>query len=407
MIISEARARKILNSRGQETIAISIETKKGKVQASAPSGKSKSKFEAAPFSTKGIDFSVSFVNMLLKVLVTKKVSFSCFEDLEKLENLIAQYDKSKNWSLIGGNALFALEAALLKALALDNEKELFSFLNPSPKFLPMPVGNVIGGGMHSEKEIRPDIQEFLLLPRTRHFYDAYFLNLQAYKEAKAAIAKADNTWRGELTDENALCPSFTTNQILTLLQDVKEKITTRFNLALNLGLDMAASTFWNTKHYHYINPEQKLKPAQQLDYVKELIQKYSLAYVEDPFYQEDFESFSKLLKKTKKTLIVGDDLTATHPKRLEAAIKKKAINAVIVKPNQNGSLLETKKFVDLAQKKGLITIISHRSGETLDSTIADLAVAWNIPMIKTGILGRERLAKLHRLLKIERELIKK
>ena len=141
----------------------------------------------------------------------------------------------------------------------------------------------------------------------------------------------------------------------------------------------------------------------QSEFILNLAKKYNLFYIEDPLHEDDFENFSKLTKKA-KSLVVGDDLTATQPDRLNKAIEKKSVNAVIVKPNQNGSLLDTKRFVDLANKNSITPIISHRSGETADSTIADLAVAWNIPFIKTGILGRERFAKLNKLIKIEREI---
>ena len=148
MIITDARAVKILNSRNEQTISLIIETKAGKVIASAPSGKSRGKYEAEPFSSKGIEFSVSFANAISKKLMLDKISFSSFEDLEKLEKLIKQYDSTKNYSLIGGNTLFVLESAILKAMALNEKQELWEFLNPKAKNLPMPVGNCIGGGQH-------------------------------------------------------------------------------------------------------------------------------------------------------------------------------------------------------------------------------------------------------------------
>lgn len=405
MLPISIRAEKILDSRGEPSILVSVETSKGKVMASSPSGKSRGKYEALPFSKKGVDFSISLINVIGKNLIHTKTSFKEFQDLEKVENMIRGYDKTPNWELVGGNALFALEAALLKAMAMDQKKELWSFLNPKAKSLPLPLGNCIGGGVHSKKEIHPDIQEFLLMPRSDHFYDAYFLNLQAYKIAKHLVIDKDKTWDGELTDEKAISPSLITEEILDILAEVNRKIYSKYKVSLGIGMDVAASTFWDKGKYHYRHTETKLDSKQQLDYMKGLIEKYGLFYVEDPFQEEDFESFAELLKQTKgKALICGDDLTATQPERLEIAIKNKSVNAVIVKPNQNGSILATKQFVDLAKKNKITTVISHRSGETADSTISDLAVAWGIPMLKAGILGRERLAKLHRILKIEREI---
>jgi len=406
MLVSDIRAEKILDSRGEPSILVTIETKKGKVQASSPSGKSRGKYEALPFSTRGVDFSVSFINVIGRKIVGDKISFKEFSDLEKLEKMIREFDKTDNWSVVGGNALFALEAAILKAMAMDSEKELWQFLNPKAKNLPMPLGNCIGGGAHSKKEVHPDIQEFLFMPKTQTFYDAYFLNLQAYRVAKALVDEKDKTWDGEITDEKAICPSLSSEEIIILMKEAAGRINSRYKNILNIGMDVAASTFWDKGKYFYKNPEKKLNSEQQIKYFKDLIEKNSLFYIEDPFQEDDFSSFAELLSQvdSKKVLICGDDLTATQPKRLEIAIKKKAVNAVIVKPNQNGSLIETKKFVDLAKANGITPIISHRSGETSDSTIADLAVAWDIPIIKTGIIGKERLAKLHRLLRIEREM---
>ena len=408
MLVSDIRAEKILDSRGEPSILVSVETKKGKVQASSPSGKSRGKYEASPFSSRGVDFSISFINVIGRKIVGEKISLKEFSDLEKIERMIREFDKSENWNVIGGNALFALEAALLKAMAMDSGVELWQFLNPSAKSIPLPLGNCIGGGAHSKKEGHPDMQEFLIMPKTKTFYDAYFINLQTYRVAKGLVDEKDNTWEGDITDEKALCPNLTTESILDLLKEAGEKINSRYKTIPNVGMDVAASTMWHEGRYNYKNPEKKTNSDQQLKYLKNLIEKYGLFYIEDPFNEDDFGSFAELLSQVdrKKVLICGDDLTATQPKRLEIAIRKKAVNAVIVKPNQNGSLIETKKFVDMAKVNGIATIISHRSGETSDSAIADLAVAWGIPMIKTGIIGRERLAKLHRLLRIEREIRK-
>ncbi|MEM2955994.1 MAG: enolase C-terminal domain-like protein [Candidatus Pacearchaeota archaeon] len=405
MFIVNAKAVKILNSRNEQTISVIIETKAGKVLASSPTGKSRGKHEVEPFSNKGIEFSLSFANAILKKLITEKISFSSFNDLEKFEALLRKYDKTKNWSIIGGNTVFAIEAAILKAIALSEKDELWHFLNPKSKILPTPIGNCIGGGSHIKSENKTDIQEFLFIPKTKHFYDAYFINLKAYREAKRLILERDKLWKGELTDERAIASTLETEKILEIMLEVSEKIKETFNIRLDIGIDIAASTLFNGKKYIYNNPKSEKTIEEQISFILNLIKKYNLFYIEDPLYEEDFENFAKLTSKIKsKTLIVADDLTCTNSERLQKAIEKKAINATIIKPNQNGSLFETKKFVDVAKKNNITTIISHRSGETMDSTIADLAVAWQIPYIKTGILGKERFAKLHKLLKIEREI---
>lgn len=415
MFVTNLTARKILNSRKEEAISVVVETKDGKFEASAPSGKSRGKKEAEPFSAKGgINFSVDFLNAFGKKILPS-IALNEFSDLCMIERQIKKYDRTDNYSIIGGNTLFALEAAILKAMAASYAMPLWQFLNEKPKILPMPLGNCIGGGKHLElTESRPekkaDFQEFLLLPRTKHFFDSYFINLEAYKEAKILLHEKDREWGGDLTDENALAPTLDNESILSLLAEVAQKIKDSFKIKLDLGLDIASSSFWKYGNYYYENypGTKRLTTENQIEYVAELIKKYNLAYAEDPFHEDDFQSFSKLLsitsKKSPECLICGDDLICTQKERLEKAIKEKAINAVIIKPNQNGSILQTKEIVDIAKSKGIKTIISHRSGETMDNTIAHLAVGWEIPIIKTGILGRERFAKLNELLRIERAI---
>jgi len=405
MRIGGLDAIKTRDSRGEETISVFVRTEKGTVNASAPSGKSRGKHETNPFSTKGINFSISFLNMIGKKLVSERVSFNSFDDLKKAEDMIREFDKSENFSLLGGNALFALESALLKAMALDSGNELWNFLNPDAKSLPRALGNCIGGGMHLDAPRKSDFQEFLLCPRTKRFYDSYFANLQAYKEAKMLLIERDKDWKGQLTDERAMASTLQSEKILQLLRDACDKVNSKYGFDFDMGIDTAASTFFDGKSYIYRNPAKKRDASGQLSCVSELISKQGLFYIEDPFDEEDFDSFSKLLSVSKKCFICGDDLTTTNLDRLKIAVEKKAINAIIIKPNQNGSLLRTKDVLDFAKKNSITPIISHRSGETSDSTIADLAVAWEIPFIKTGILGTERMAKLHRLLRIEREIM--
>ena len=415
MIVQDVRARKIQNSRGENTLAVVVETKDGKFEASAPGGVSRGRNEAEPFSVKGVDFSINFVNVLGKKIIIDKIIFNDFSDLAKLEELIRKFDKTKEFSLVGANAVYALEAALLKAIAASYELQLWSLLTEGkkPKKLPTPLGNCIGGGKHAKQEKKTDFQEFLLLPKTKHFFDAYFINLQSYKEAKKEILERDRAWKGSLTDESAIASTLDNEAVLCLLSDVSKKIKDTLNIEVRLGLDVAASSFWNGVNYTYksLPDSQRLGREEQLNCILDLIEKYNLAYVEDPLDEKDFDGFARLLRIVKERnlncLIAGDDLVCTQLERLQKAIETKSINAVVIKPNQNGSLLAVKEVIDLARKNDISTIISHRSGETLDNTIAHLAVGWGIPIIKAGILGRERFAKLHELLRIERALGKR
>lgn len=184
---------------------------------------------------------------------------------------------------------------------------------------------------------------------------------------------------------------------------IQHTIKKQFGEWIDVGIDLAASTFYTGKFYNYKNERQRLNKEQQINYVTELAGEYGLSYIEDPLEQEDFYGFSELSKKT-NSLIVGDDLTVTNLTRLKKATQNKSINALIVKPNQNGSLLKVKEICDFCHKKEIKIIFSHRSGETLDSTIADLSVAWRADFIKTGIFGKEREAKLKRIIEIEKSL---
>lgn len=409
MQLTNVVARKIFNSRKEATIEVIAEANGRKVFASAPSGKSKGKFEVQDVSTRGIDFSVAFLNDLGRKLVNEKVSFETFEDMAKVEEIVRKYDRTPRLEFIGGNALYAIEAAILKAIASSQEMELWKFLLKDKRAaMPKPLGNCIGGGMHIEQEKKTDFQEFLLLPQARKFFDCNFAMQLAYKEAGKMLKQKDFEWQGNLNDENAYAANFDNVSVLELLQELREKVKEQLDVELGIGLDVAASSFWKQNRYRYKNfakgeREKNLNEEEQTVYMADFVKKYGLAYVEDAFQQEAFGAFSKLRSRT-NTLICGDDLTCTHLDRVVKAIKNNSINAIIIKPNQVGSLLETAKVVELAKQNDIVPVISHRSGETEDDFIADLAVGWQIPMIKAGIAGKEREAKLNRLLKIEKEI---
>ena len=407
MIIKDVQARVIKNSRREDTIEVSVFSDRGKFSASAPSGRSKGKYEARDFSVNGMDFSIKFVAAIGRKIASELLQFNDFEDLEKVEKLIRKIDKTPTWSLIGANALYALEAALLKAIAASSGIELWQMFCEKPKFFPMPLGNAVGGGMHARQETKTDFQEFLFLPKTKNFFDAYFLNLQAYKIAKELLTAKDKRYENKLTDENAFAATLSDIDALKLMREARQILQDKFNIEMQIGIDAAASSFFKNDFYYYENPEKKVSKDEQIALVVDMIKEYGLNYIEDPFHEEDFAGFSVLMKKINshnmKCLLAGDDLTATQFKRVEKAVKEKCINALIVKPNQNGSLLETKRIVDYAKENNITPIISHRSGETMDNTIAHLAVGWQCPIIKTGILGKERFAKLHEILRIERE----
>jgi len=382
MKIRSIKARKILNSRKQETIEITINKK---FSAAAPSGASTGKFEISAYPPAGIDFCVEFINKFKDI---KGIKIESFEDLEKVEKISP---------IVQGNTMIALEFAILKAASKNN---IWKFLNFNADSIPMPLGNVIGGGAHIKNNEKPDIQEFLLLPRTEELKDAVFANQYIHKLIGKELGNA------KLTDEGAWAPALDSLNILDIIKNTVEKAEKELNVKIGIGLDVAASEFFSGNKYNYNfyskkEPKKNLTKEEQVKFMETLTKKYNLCYVEDAFQENDFQSFKELKKRT-STLVCGDDLTTTNLARLEKA--KDCISAVIIKPNQIGSLLKTKQAVDFAFKHNIAPVISHRSGETMDASISHLAVAWDIPIIKCGIHGKERHVKLKELMKIEKEL---
>lgn len=387
MFIKEVHARIIEDSRHENTIEISVNA----CVSSAPSGKSKGKHEKKPYK-KNLETDVKFINNLdLK----KFPPIYYLWDLEKIEK------KLRN--KIGANTLFALEASILKALAVDKKKQLWQILNPKLEYeknphFPRILSNTIGGGAHSSNKVKPDFQEFLITCNKNPGFSRE-VNKKAYFSAKRIL---DNLRLNNLgiNDENALNSDLENEQNLEVLKEVQENIHEEAITHLDLGIDVAASQFFNKKKYEYKNKNFVRTSEEQMIYMAQLAEKYNLFYLEDPLEEEDFKGFAELCKRV-NCFIVGDDLTVTNLKRVEKAIKMKAITGVIIKPNQTGSILEVKKIFDLCNKECIKTIVSHRSGETLDSSIADIAFAFQADFIKTPVFGKEREAKVLRLIEIE------
>src|SRR3989344_3361917 len=375
MFIKEVYARKIEESRGEDTIEVVVNGCK----ASAPSGKSTGKFETHPYR-KNIDWSIKAITSL-----NFSDPINSFEDLKHIENSIKIKFDIKDVTHSGANALFALESAILKALAKDKKKELWQIINPKAKKIPVPVGNAVEGGLHAHMKNHPIFQEFLLIPKSKKMKENVKTMNNVYRKLGRIIKS------NKLTDEGAWETDFEEEKILQILNKFKKEI--------NIGIDIAASSFYDKKMYRY--NDKILSKEEQIDYINELVEKYNLFYVEDPLDEIDFSGFSK---EKKKHLIVGDDLTVTHKDRLLRAIKNKSINAMIIKPNQNGSLLQLKEIFNICKKYKIKTIMSHRSGETLDNALADYAFGFGADYIKCGIATPWRIAKLKRLIQIEKDI---
>ncbi len=383
MKIKEVSAKAILDSRKEKTVLVSVKTNVGEFFASSPSGKSTGKYEAKSYHT-SLEEDVKAIKQLSEYFSEELIEK--FDDLRRIEDIVDRQ--------IGANTLFAFESAVLKALAKEKKKEIWELINDKAKKFPRLVGNCIGGGKHSNLDKKPDFQEFLLIPENKKIEDAFEANKKAKKETKEIILKENNKFNGERNDEDAWAVSLNEKEVLDVLKRTK----------LPLGVDIASSGFYKRKNYNYKNPLFKRSKEEQFEYISNLIKNFNLFYVEDPFEENDFESFSKLLKRFPDTLIVGDDLTTTNPERLKKAIKMKAINAIIIKPNQIGSLSDMKETIELAKKNNIKLVFSHRSGETEETILADLAFGFGADFFKCGITGKEREAKIKRLIEIEKTL---
>ena len=402
MFIKDVMPSFVKNSRGERSIEITLKTYEGVFKASAPSGKSKGKSEVISYNSKGIDRSMGMLKLFCKGLVGKNFIIKKIDQLKQITGLMYKFEARHG--RFGGNVYYSMEAAFLKAAAADNGKELWKFINDDvndglkPK-MPMPVGNCIGGGLHSKKikGKRPDFQEFLLIPKEKTYSHAVTVNLRAYEYARKLLRA-----RGR-NDENAWMTDKTNEEVLEILKAVAKKY------KLRIGLDIAASSFYDKGYYKYKNKELIRDKVDQSDYVEKLIKKFGIFYVEDGMHEDDFGGFKEVLNSVKKikkseTLIVGDDLTTTNLKRVHRAVHGDAINSMIIKPNQIGSILEVKKVVEFCKKNNIVMIFSHRSGETMDDTLADYCVGFGGQFMKSGIYGRERLIKMKRVIEIERGL---
>ena len=397
MFIKEAEARSIKDSRGERTIEIEIESGLGVFKASAPAGKSKGSYETPAYSQRGFEWSLKLAKKFCSKLKGKNFPITRFSDLENFERLIKSFES--NYEKFGANATYALETAFLKAAAANNRKQLWEFIKGDRKIkVPMPVGNCIGGGMHSgdSKERKPDFQEFLLIPKEETFMKAVSNNIHAYEFAEKLLKKKESKWVMKKNDESALKTELSNEDVLETLSEITKKFGSR------IGIDAASSTFFHGNYYNYKNKELTRNNVEQEEYIRMLIEKYNLFYVEDPFQEEDFSGFAELMKHVKNgALIVGDDLTVTHFERIKRAVEKKCVNAVIIKPNQNGYIMDVARIIEYCKEKKIKIILSHRSGETMDNALADYAIGFQADFIKTGIMGRERLVKLKRIMDIE------
>lgn len=393
MRIEGVRGRKILDSRGEPTVEVEVRGGGGFGRGSAPSGKSRGKHEAVAFPPGGVDASLT---LLRKELAPRLVGMEL--DFRKVDTFLREVDGTPNFSRIGGNLAVALSFATAKAEASAKGLPLYRLLGRG-SLLPLPLGNVLGGGAHAWGG-GTDLQELLVVPTgARSFQEAALTNARVHRRVGELLGA------GGRGDEGAWVSPLKGEGSLEVVRRACEEVGGEMGVEIRMGLDMAASSLYDPRRERYVYPREgrRLREEEQLEFAAGLVETYDLLYLEDPLHEEDFQGFSELLRKVgRRCLVCGDDLLVTNVERIERGAREKAINAVLIKPNQVGTLSGALAAIRLARRRKLVPVVSHRSGETTDETIAHLAVG--CPLIKTGAVGGERIAKLNELIRLEEEL---
>ena len=412
-LISDIHARQILDSRGNPTVEVDVITDDNSLGRSAvPSGASTGEHEAVElrdggtdYMGKGVKMAVNNVNSVIRENLLGKSVF----DQEELDNLMIDIDGTENKSILGANAILGVSLAISQAAAKSKNIPLYEYIGGNSALtLPVPMMNIINGGSHSDAPIA--FQEFMIVPvNASSFSDAMKIGTEIFHNLKSIISN-----RGLSTsvgDEGGFAPKLkgTEDALETIIKSISSAGLKPGDDVM-IALDCASSEFFENDHYDYSKFEGKngkiLNSEQQAHYLADLVNAYPIISIEDGMDQNDWDGWihsTQILGG--KVQLVGDDLFVTNSNILQKGIDKKAANSILIKVNQIGTLTETINAVNLAKKNGFSTVISHRSGETEDNIIADLAVALNAGQIKTGSLSRsDRMSKYNQLLRIEEQL---
>jgi enolase len=406
-LIKNVKAREILDSRGNPTVEVEITLDNGVIgRAAVPSGASTGAFEAVElrdggkrYLGKGVETAVHNINQKIAQIVIGLNP----ENQRSLDEKMISLDGTKNKSVLGANAILGVSLATARAASLNQGKSLFEFIGGSnAKVLPVPMMNILNGGAHADTNV--DIQEFMVAPiGASTFKESLRWGAEIYHSLKSVLKKKGLAT--SIGDEGGFAPNLASNRAaLDLILEAINIAGFKSGSEIALAMDVAATEFCENGEYKFEG--NKLSSDQMISYYAELVAAYPLVSIEDPLDENDWAGWAQLTQKLgEKIQIVGDDLFVTNPDRLQRGIDAKTANALLVKVNQIGSLTETIDAVNLAHKNGYRSMMSHRSGETEDTTIADLAVALNCGQIKTGAPARsERVAKYNQLLRIEEKL---
>jgi len=405
--IEAVGAREILDSRGNPTVEVEVALDDGTfARAAVPSGASTGAFEAVErrdggdrYLGKGVEQAVAAV---IDDIAPEVIGLDASEQ-RLIDQTMIDLDGTDNKGKLGANAILGVSLAVAKAAAESADLPMFRYVGgPNAHVLPVPMMNILNGGSHADSNV--DIQEFMIAPvGASSFREAIRMGAEVYHALKSVLQE-----RGLATglgDEGGFAPNLESNrEALDLILVAIEKAGFKPGEDVALALDVAASEFYSEGHYNWEGGQKT--PAEMIEFYEGLVADYPLVSIEDPLDEDDWAGWTDLTARVgHKVQIVGDDLFVTNPVRLARGIKEKAANSLLVKLNQIGTLSETSDAVTMAQRAGFTCMVSHRSGETEDVTIADLAVAYNSGQIKTGAPARgERIAKYNQLMRIEEEL---
>ncbi len=401
--IIEIKAREILDSRGNPTIEVDVLTENGSFgRASVPSGASTGSNEALELRDNDNRFMgmgvLKAVNNV-KDIIAKELLGMDVKNQEEIDNKMIMLDGTKTKSNLGANAMLAVSLACLKAASNEEDKELYEYVGDGIE-LPYPMMNILNGGAHADNML--DFQEFMIIPQNKDFKERIRCGSEVFHNLKKVLKQ--NGYNTSVGDEGGFAPNLSSNEeALNYITQAISMSGYKPFIDVKLGLDVAASEFYNedTNLYEFSNGN-KMNSIELIEYYENLVNDYPIVSIEDPFDESDFDSFAKLTKKIgDRVQIVGDDLFVTNKELLQRGIKEAAGNAILIKFNQIGTVTEALDTINLAKKNNFKTIISHRSGETEDTFISDLAVGLSLGQIKTGSLSRtDRVCKYNRLLRI-------
>lgn len=398
--ITDLKSRIIFDSRGNETIEIDVVTdSKYLGRAAAPSGASVGMWECKSFPMNSPQRALKY----FEEVKSKFVGLTADEPKE-LYNAMKEVDPSPDYSKLGGSVAYALSIASVDSAANAENLPLFKLLNKEGHYrFPFPLGNVLGGGAHAGPGT-PDIQEILVLPMgASNISEAIRMNFKIHREVRDVIQKYDAKFTYGRGDEGAWAPNVSNDEALQITEKAIENAGFDLGRHVAMGMDFASSSMWDEKaeKYNYSRKGKAITSEEQIEYVNALIKRYKLIYVEDPVNEEDFSAMASLTAANAGCYITGDDMLVTNVSRLEKASNYGACSGAILKVNQAGSLYEALQFADACRTKSVGIITSHRSGESTNAHIAHISIATGSKMIKTGIIGGERVAKLNELVRIK------